>query len=168
MVLIGRISSALNGQRGRSRTLVGTAEMGPEVLGGLQTQLVQFYASLPESMKWSVENFKHQEARGHGVSGMSKRRRVSSHFRSQGSFLTLHLWTNAVMALVYHPELTTSPSGTQTPLVQSMHRSMKLSLSSSRNISECLVFADLFSSKAYVSTLYKVACLASSLMAIVL
>ncbi|KAL5513453.1 hypothetical protein ACEPAH_3852 [Sanghuangporus vaninii] len=148
MVLVGRISSALNGQRGRSRTLVGVAEVGPDVLSGLQSQLVQFYASLPDSMKWSVDNFKHQEARGHG-----------------GSFLTLHLWTNAVMALVYHPELTTNPSGAQAPLIRSMHCSMKLSLSSSRNISECLVFADLFSSKAYLGNPFSVqpifvACLA--------
>ncbi|OCB87698.1 hypothetical protein A7U60_g5224 [Sanghuangporus baumii] len=148
MVLVGRISAALNGQRGRSRTLVGVSEVGPEVLSGLQSQLVQFYASLPDPMKWSVDNFKHQESRGHG-----------------GSFLTLHLWTNAVMALVYHPELTTNPSGVQAPLVRSLHCSMKLSLSSSRNISECLVFADLFSSKAYLGNPFSVqpifvACLA--------
>ena len=68
MVLCGRISTVLNGQRGRPRTLIGRNDVGPQVLIELQSQLVQFYAGLPESMKWSVENFKHQEARGHGVS----------------------------------------------------------------------------------------------------
>lgn len=147
MVLCGRISSFLNNQRGRPCTLVGMSESDPSVLSELQTQLVQFYAGLPETMKWSVENFKHQEARGHG-----------------GTFLTLHLWTNAVMSLVYHPELI-EKSGVQAPLTQAMQRSIRLSLSSARNISECLVFADLFSSGAYLGSPFSVqpifvACLA--------
>ncbi|KAK7036707.1 hypothetical protein VNI00_011372 [Paramarasmius palmivorus] len=134
LVLCGRIASVLNGRRGRVRTLIGPgAGTGTEVLSGLQAQLVQFYAELPEEMKWSVEAFKRQEARGHG-----------------GTYLTLHLWANAVMALVYHPELLSSPSGTETPLTQTMDRSIKLALASSRTISECLVFADLFASQSYL------------------
>ncbi|KAL0572139.1 hypothetical protein V5O48_009817 [Marasmius crinis-equi] len=134
LVLCGRIANVLNGRRGRTRTLVGPgAANGSEVLSGLQEQLVQFYAELPEEMKWSVEAFKRQEARGHG-----------------GTYLTLHLWANAVMALVYHPGLLSSPSGTETPLSQTMDRSIKLALASSRTISECLVFADLFASQSYL------------------
>ena len=66
MVLCGRIANALNGRRGRSRTLVGPT-MNPGLLGDLQGQLVQFYEELPAGLKWSVEAFQHQEARGHGV-----------------------------------------------------------------------------------------------------
>jgi hypothetical protein len=69
----------------------------------------------------------------------------------QGVFLALHLWANAVLALVYHPELLKSPSGMETPLNLNMDRSMKLSLASSRQICECMVFADLVDSSAYVS-----------------
>ncbi|KIY44665.1 hypothetical protein FISHEDRAFT_67380 [Fistulina hepatica ATCC 64428] len=136
MVLCGRIGNVLNGRRGRSRTLVGpTLSTSPNVLGELQQQLVQFYSDLSEPMKWSVEAFQRQEARGHG-----------------GVFLTLHLWANAVLALVYHPDLLSNPSGIETPLSSHMDRSLKLSLSSSRLISECLVFADLFSSQSYLAS----------------
>ncbi|KAF8057613.1 fungal-specific transcription factor domain-containing protein [Lyophyllum atratum] len=135
MVLCGRIASVLNGRRGRLRTLVtGPSMASPETLKRLQTELVQFYAELPDAMKWSVEAFKHQEARGHG-----------------DSFLTLHLWANAVLAMVFHPELMSKPSGIETPLSQNMDRSIKLSLSSSRIIAECLVFADLFASHSYTN-----------------
>ncbi|KAK1222253.1 hypothetical protein PQX77_014886 [Marasmius sp. AFHP31] len=149
LVLCGRIANVLNGRRGRIRTLVGPgAANGAEVLSGLQAQLVQFYAELPEEMKWSVEAFKRQEARGHG-----------------GTYFTLHLWANAVMALVYHPGLLSSPSGTETPVTQTMDRSIKLALASSRTISECLVFADLFASQSYLHSPHAVqpifvACLA--------
>ncbi len=68
MVLCGRIANVLNGRRGRLRTLVGPSEPSFDLLSGLQGQLVQFYADLPEEMKWSVENFRKQEARNHGVS----------------------------------------------------------------------------------------------------
>lgn len=64
----------------------------------------------------------------------------------------MHLWANAVLALVYHPELLKSPSGVETPLSQSMSRSIKLALVSSRQISECMVFADLVAESAYVSS----------------
>lgn len=55
------------------------------------------------------------------------------------------------MALTYHPELTTGSLGTETPLTQNMERSVKLSLSCSRTVSECVVIADLFGSRSYVS-----------------
>ncbi|KAJ7641467.1 fungal-specific transcription factor domain-containing protein [Roridomyces roridus] len=149
MVLCGRIANVLNGQRSRPRTLVGPGSVtSPEVLRGLQTQLVQFYADLPEPMKWSVDAFKYQEERGHG-----------------GSFLTLHLWANGIMALIYHTELLSSPSGMETPLSSNMDRSVKLSIASSRTISECMVFGDLFASHSYLSSPFTVqpiyiACLA--------
>lgn len=59
----------LNGRRGQQRTLATgpDASMSPEVLKGLQAELVRFYAELPDAMKWSVDAFKAQEARGHGV-----------------------------------------------------------------------------------------------------
>jgi hypothetical protein len=73
MVLCGRIANVLNGRRGQLRTLVtGPSVANPEILKGLQTELVQFYAELPEAMKWSVDAFKCQEARGHGVSSPFK------------------------------------------------------------------------------------------------
>ncbi|KAL1743827.1 fungal-specific transcription factor domain-containing protein [Schizophyllum fasciatum] len=134
MVLCGRIANALNGRRGRSRTLVGPTT-NPGLLGDLQGQLVQFYEELPAGMKWSVEAFQHQEARGHG-----------------GVFLTLHLWANAVLALVYHPELLSNTSGVETPMSSNMDKSVKLALGCSRTISECLVFADLFASQSYLAS----------------
>ena len=68
MVLCGRIANVLNGRRGRACTLVAPSEPNYELLNTLQTQLVQYYSGLPDPMKWSVEAFKHQEGRGHGVS----------------------------------------------------------------------------------------------------
>ncbi|ETW78560.1 hypothetical protein HETIRDRAFT_323554, partial [Heterobasidion irregulare TC 32-1] len=132
MVLCGRIATVLNGSRGRLRTLGGGAE-NPDALSALQLQLVQFYATLPESLRWSVDTFKHQEARGHG-----------------GTFIMLHTWANAVMALTYHPELTSSHSGVETPLTQNIDRSIRLSLSCSRAVSECMIYADLFQTTSYV------------------
>ncbi|KAF5327990.1 hypothetical protein D9758_017789 [Tetrapyrgos nigripes] len=130
------------GSRGREVNGTGTAgdgaaamSRGIDILAELQAQLVQYYAELPEAMRWTVDAFRCQEARGHG-----------------GVFLTLHLWANAVLALVYHPELLTNPSGTETPMTSGMDRSLKLSLASSRLISECLVFADLFASQSYLAS----------------
>lgn len=133
MVIVGRISNVLNGRRGRALTLISTSEPLPELLAELQLRLVTFYANLPDSLKWSANNFKHQHARGHS-----------------GTFLTLHLWANAVLALIYHPELLKSPSGVETPLNRSMSRNVQLSLASSRQIVECMVFADLVDSTSYV------------------
>ncbi|WVO20305.1 uncharacterized protein IAS62_001598 [Cryptococcus decagattii] len=137
MVIVGRISNVLNGRRGRALTLISTSEPLPELLAELQLRLVTFYANLPDSLKWSANNFKHQHARGHS-----------------GTFLTLHLWANAVLALIYHPELLKSPSGVETPLNRSMSRNVQLSLASSRQIVECMVFADLVDSTSYTSSPY--------------
>ncbi|WRT70729.1 uncharacterized protein IL334_007727 [Kwoniella shivajii] len=137
MIICGRISNVLNGRRGRIRTLVNTTEPLPELLADLQLRLVQFYSTLPESLRWSAENFKHQHNRGHG-----------------GAFLAIHLWANAVLALVYHPDLLKSPSGIETPLNKSMDRNIRLSLASSRQICECMVFADLVDSTSYTSAPY--------------
>jgi hypothetical protein len=52
--------------------------------------------------------------------------------------------------LIYHPELLKSPSGIETPLNQGISRNIKLSLASSRQICECMVFADLVSGESYV------------------
>lgn len=70
---------------------------------------------------------------------------------SQGTYLALHLWSNAVLALIYHPDLLKSPSGIETPLNATMNRNVKLALASSRQICECMVFADLVDSSSYVS-----------------
>lgn len=67
MVICGRISNVLNGRRGRVRTLVSTSEPLAEQLAELQVRLVQFVSGLPVNLQWSVENFKHQQSRGHGV-----------------------------------------------------------------------------------------------------
>ncbi|WVF68209.1 hypothetical protein IAT40_002974 [Kwoniella sp. CBS 6097] len=137
MIIVGRISNVLNGRRGRARTLVSTSEPLPELLAELQVRLVQFYSTLPESLRWSADNFKHQHDRGHG-----------------GTYLALHLWANAVLALIYHPELLKSPSGIETPLNKSMNRNVQLSLASSRQICECMVFADLVDATSYTSAPY--------------
>ncbi|KZV61643.1 hypothetical protein PENSPDRAFT_658747 [Peniophora sp. CONT] len=130
MVICGRIATVLNGRRGRPRTLAQQS-VAPSTLSHLQKELVQFYADLPESLKWGVETFKHQEARGHG-----------------GTFVTLHLWANAVMALTYHTDLTMNPAGVQTPLTQNMERSVQVALSCARNIVDCVRISDAFGNTA--------------------
>ncbi|RSH86917.1 hypothetical protein EHS25_003404 [Saitozyma podzolica] len=150
MIICGRISNVLNGRRGKARTLVSTAEPLAEQLAELQMRLMQFIAGLPESLKWNIENFKHQEARAHG-----------------GAFLGLHLWAHAVLALIYHPELLKSPSGIETPLNQGISRNIKLSLASSRQICECMVFADLVSGESYISTPFIVQPLYVAAMALI-
>ncbi|WVQ70547.1 hypothetical protein IAR50_000066 [Cryptococcus sp. DSM 104548] len=137
MVIVGRISNVLNGRRGRALTLVSSSEPLPELIQDLQVRLITFYSNLPTSLKWSADNFKHQHARGHS-----------------GTFLALHLWANAVLALIYHPELLKSPSGVETPLNKSLSRNVQLSLASSRQIVECMVFADLVDSGSYISSPY--------------
>ncbi|KAG6915968.1 hypothetical protein DXG01_009057 [Tephrocybe rancida] len=140
MVLCGRITTVLAGCRGETRTLLPrTGEESLAKLKGLQEELVQFYSELLDAMKWSVDAFKHQEARGHG-----------------DSFLTLHLWANSVLAVSFHPELQEKPEDSWSPITQNIERSMKLSLSSSRIIAECLVFADLFASHSYLTSPFAV------------
>ncbi|KAG6815881.1 hypothetical protein H0H87_010523 [Tephrocybe sp. NHM501043] len=140
MVLCGQITTVLAGCRGEPRTfLPRNGEDSLAKLRGLQEELVQFYAGLPDAMKWSVDAFKHQEARGHG-----------------DSFLTLHLWANSILAVSFHPELQERPEGNFSPVTQNIERSTKLSLSSSRVIAECLVFADLFASHSYLTSPFAV------------
>jgi hypothetical protein len=66
-------------------------------------------------------------------------------------YLALHLWAHAVLALTYHPDLLKSASGIETPFSKSMSRNVQLALASSRQISECMVFADLVAKETYVS-----------------
>ncbi|OZJ04492.1 hypothetical protein BZG36_02667 [Bifiguratus adelaidae] len=135
MVVCGRISNCLNGRRGKARTFVSRPDTTPELLHELQTQLIQFYTNIPEAMKWSVDAFKYQESRGSG-----------------GIFLFLHLWANAVLAQTYQPELSGIRSGEETSVFKDVSRSVKMALTSSRLISECLVFADLLSSLSYCAS----------------
>ncbi|RSH84095.1 hypothetical protein EHS25_005340 [Saitozyma podzolica] len=139
MIIVGRISNVLNGRRGKPRTLVTTPELESGLLDDLQVRLVQFFSTLPESLRWSADNFKHQHERGHS-----------------GMYLALHLWAHAVLALTYHPDLLKSASGTETPFSKSMSRNVQLALASSRQISECMVFADLVAKETYTSTPYLV------------
>ena len=53
--------------------------------------------------------------------------------------------------MTYHPDLLRSPSGYVTPLSANMSRNLKLALTSAKQIAECMVFADLVDSTAYVS-----------------
>lgn len=87
MIICGRISNVLNGRRGRVRTLVSSAEPLVEQLAELQLRLVQFVSTLPDTLKcvlllsifvvknaddrWTAENFKRQQSRGHGVRSLS-------------------------------------------------------------------------------------------------
>lgn len=68
MIIVGRISNVLNGRRGKPRTLVTTPELESGLLDDLQVRLVQFFSTLPESLRWLADNFKHQHERGHSVS----------------------------------------------------------------------------------------------------
>ncbi|SJL15726.1 uncharacterized protein ARMOST_19230 [Armillaria ostoyae] len=130
--LAGRIADVMNRSR-CPRTLVSNPIVhSPEGLQELQNQLVEFLGTLPPGLSWSVDNFRAQSARHQG-----------------GSFLFLHLWANAVLALIHHPNLGHSLSGHETPISAGVKRSIKLSLASSRQIADCLVFADLFDAASY-------------------
>ncbi|KAG6819207.1 hypothetical protein H0H93_014347 [Arthromyces matolae] len=136
MVLCGRITTVLTGCRGETRTLMPhVMKEHPQKLKALREELAQFYADLKDLMRWSVDAFKLQEARGHG-----------------DSFLTLHLWANAILAVSFYPELQERPEGNFAPITQNVERSTKLALASSRVIAECLVFADLFASHSYLTS----------------
>lgn len=73
MVIVGRISNVLNGRRGKPRTLVSIPDSQNllEQLSDLQIILIQFFSTLPESLRWSSQTFQVQHARGHGVSRLS-------------------------------------------------------------------------------------------------
>lgn len=77
---------------------------------------------------WSAHTFKEHVGRDQG-----------------GVFLTLHCMANAFLALVHHPSILFSPNGADTPMTTGVHRSLRLSLASSRVIAECMVYADLAS-----------------------
>ena len=150
MVICGRISDLLNGRRGRPRTLVNKVENLTERLAQLQVELVSFISALPPTLQWSAENFRHHADRGRGVSSSMIHCGSIADHTSQGIYLTLHLWANAVVAFVYHPELLKSPSGQETPLSRDMARNMSLAVASSRQICECMIFADLVKHATYV------------------
>ncbi|KAF8891156.1 fungal-specific transcription factor domain-containing protein [Mucidula mucida] len=104
--LAGRIADIMNGSRGCPRTLVTKPVVhSPETLQSLENQLVAFLEQLPAELHWSVENF-----------------RVQSTVHQGGIFLFLHLWANAVLALIHHPNLGRNNSGTDTPLSASVNR----------------------------------------------
>lgn len=67
MVLCGRISNVLNSRQGKHRPLARKKPPSPTELAELQSQLVEFYRSIPSGLAWSVENLQRYEARGLGV-----------------------------------------------------------------------------------------------------
>ncbi|KAK7053001.1 hypothetical protein VNI00_004322 [Paramarasmius palmivorus] len=140
--LAGQIANCMN-NNSAPKTLVTEEKVNPENLHSLHNRLVEFVAGLPEQLTWSVENFRAQAARKQG-----------------GTFLFLHLWANAVLALIHHPNLGRDhPSGLRTPHTSGLKRSIKLSLASSRQIADCLVFADLFDARSYCASPFINQCL---------
>ncbi|WWC92345.1 uncharacterized protein L201_007300 [Kwoniella dendrophila CBS 6074] len=137
----GNNSSSMNNEERRKSATAREKEKQDrsKLISELQIKLIKFISNLPLSLKWSAENFKHQHKRGHG-----------------SCFLTLHLWSNSILTLIYHPDLLTSSqnSGIETPLNKSLDKNIKLSLASSRQICECMVFADLVDSTSYTSAPY--------------
>ncbi|KAF9040283.1 hypothetical protein BDZ89DRAFT_1060712 [Hymenopellis radicata] len=141
--LAGRIADIMNGSRGCPRTLVTEPVVhSPETLQSLQNQLMKFLEQLPAELQWSVENF-----------------RVQSAVQQGGIFLFLHLWANAVLALIHHPNLGRNNSGMETPVSASVNRSIRLSLISSRQLVDYLVFADLFDAASYCAAPFVNQCL---------
>ena len=65
----------LNGSRGHARTFVLPDSASTAKLKALQTELVDFYSRIPQSMVWSVDNFKNQAQSERG-----------------GVFLMFHCW----------------------------------------------------------------------------
>jgi hypothetical protein len=58
------------------------------------------------------------------------------------------------LALIHHPNLARNETmdGLETPLSSSVQRSIKLSLQTSRQIADCLAYADLFDTASYCAT----------------
>ncbi|EEB92363.1 hypothetical protein MPER_09141, partial [Moniliophthora perniciosa FA553] len=133
----------MNNNYNAPKPLVSEDKGSSENLHSLHNQLVELIAGLPEQLTWSVENFRAQAAKKQG-----------------GTYLFLHLWCNAVLALIHHPNLGRDhPSGFTTPHTAGLKRSIKLSLASSRQIADCLVFADLFDARSYCASPFVNQCL---------
>lgn len=66
--------------------------------------------------------------------------------------MLVFLKANAVLAMLHHPGLADRSSGVDTPLAESMSRDIRVSLSCSRNITDCLVFSELAAPQALVSS----------------
>uniref|UniRef100_A0A0W0FF04 Zn(2)-C6 fungal-type domain-containing protein n=1 Tax=Moniliophthora roreri TaxID=221103 RepID=A0A0W0FF04_MONRR len=141
--LAGQIANCMNNNYNAPKPLVSEDKGNSEDLHSLHNQLVVLIAGLPEQLTWSVENFRAQAARKQG-----------------GTYLFLHLWCNAILALIHHPNLGRDhPSGFATPHTAGLKRSIKLSLASSRQVADCLVFADLFDARSYCASPFVNQCL---------
>ncbi|KAL0573161.1 hypothetical protein V5O48_008792 [Marasmius crinis-equi] len=136
-VLAGHIANCMN--NAPITPMYGEIQVGGETLQSLHNRLVDFIAGLPPSLTWSVDNFRAQAA-----------------WKQGGPFLFLHLWIHAILALLHHPDLGKDSTGSPTP---GLKRSIKLSLVSSRQIVDCLVFADLFDDLSYCSCPFLNQCL---------
>ncbi|TIB34834.1 hypothetical protein E3P86_02773 [Wallemia ichthyophaga] len=130
IILVGRISDTLNCRdvlrRRRSNDTQDVEAQNNDRRHFLEAQLREFYTNLPSDIKWSVENLKLHAANGQG-----------------GLYLFIHLWYNAVLAFVDQH---------QTPGSNVTEASLKSSLNSAQMISECLVFADLFTNQSYLAS----------------
>ena len=115
MILIGRISNAFN-HRNSLRRRNSNDDSDNEYLQMLETQLIDFYQTLPIQLKWSVENLKMHAANGQG-----------------GLYLFIHVWPNAVIAFIHQNQKSGSPINDS---------SLSISLTSAQTICECLVFGE--------------------------
>ncbi|KAI9342041.1 putative pathway-specific nitrogen regulator [Zopfochytrium polystomum] len=134
MVLCGRLSDALNGLR---RGLVAGSLPDSdrtrlvEAAKAVQIDLLHFYETLPLDLAWSTENFKIQAGACQG-----------------GLLLMIHLWANALLLLAHKPELLHKMMSD--PNIPSL--GPRRTFECIKVISDCIVFADLFSSVSLTAT----------------
>ncbi|KAF9258267.1 hypothetical protein L218DRAFT_934964 [Marasmius fiardii PR-910] len=132
--LAGHIANCMNRSTSPMKISVGT-----DCLQSLHDQFLSFIDELPECLAWSVDNFRAQAAWNRGA-----------------SFLFLHLWANAILALIHRPDLGRQEGPSDTGFENStttsspgIKRSTDLSLVLSRQIVDCMIIADLFDERSF-------------------
>ena len=71
--------------------------------------------------------------------------------KDRGVYLAVHLWANAVLAMVFNPRLMKQRTGTETPAGAAFIRDLSLSSNAAKQVCEQVTSAKLISAAAYVS-----------------
>lgn len=138
MVICGRMSDVLNGNRGAPRTFMPSPPPHlREKITAVQDDLEAFYNNLPPALQWSAATYKHFVSIGQG-----------------GVFLTLHCHANALLTLFARPTILFGhdDDAPELSIRSAFKESDRVSLASSRLIAECIVYSDLHSSISYMAS----------------
>ncbi|KAK7202840.1 fungal-specific transcription factor domain-containing protein [Myxozyma melibiosi] len=141
MTILGKVSDTLNSltaKRGggsqtshTSQTRTGTETQN--VLVGLQTEVSEFYASLPPDLVFDVRNFQAFAQTAHAQ-----------------CFLLLHVWNHAIILAVYHPDLV-YPRGALDISGWLTDPNADLARTSAISIADMIAFAELVAPEALLS-----------------